>query len=39
MTGNYKVPTLELGDGTLVDVSEAIIEWARTNPKAVGPSE
>jgi len=39
MTGNYKVPTLELEDGTLVDGSKAIIEWARTNPKAVGLSE
>ena len=37
MTGNYKVPTLELDDGTLVDGSEAIIEWAQANAAASVP--
>jgi hypothetical protein len=31
MTGNYKVPTLVLDDGTIVDGSEQIVEWARAN--------
>ena len=34
MTGNYKVPTLVLDDGTVVDESARIIEWARANPRA-----
>jgi hypothetical protein len=33
-TGNYKVPTLELDDGTLVDDSKNIIAWAKANPRA-----
>jgi hypothetical protein len=37
MTGNYKVPTLELDDGRLVDGSEAIIEWAQANAAASVP--
>ena len=32
LTGNYKVPTLVLDDGTVVDTSEAIVEWARAHP-------
>jgi len=32
LTGNYKVPTLVLDDGTAVDGSEMIIAWARENP-------
>jgi glutaredoxin len=32
LTGNYKVPTLVLDDGTTVDGSETIIEWAKANP-------
>jgi hypothetical protein len=32
LTGNYQVPTLELDDGTLVDGSERIIAWAKTDP-------
>ena len=28
LTGNYKVPTLVLDDGTVIDGSESIIEWA-----------
>ena len=31
LTGNYKVPTLILDDGTVVDGSESIVAWARTN--------
>jgi len=34
LTGNLMVPTLELDDGTAVDGSEAIIEWARSHPAA-----
>jgi hypothetical protein len=29
LTGNYKVPTLELDDGTIIDGSQNLIEWAR----------
>ena len=32
LTGNYKVPTMVLDDGTIVDGSEKIIAWARVNP-------
>ena len=32
MTGTYKVPTLELDDGTMVDETANIVEWARANP-------
>jgi hypothetical protein len=32
MTGTYKVPTLELDDGTVVDETVNIIECARVNP-------
>jgi Glutathione S-transferase, N-terminal domain len=28
MTGNYKVPTLVLDDGTIVDESQNIVDWA-----------
>ena len=28
MTGNYKVPTLVLDDGTVIDGSENVIAWA-----------
>jgi Glutathione S-transferase, N-terminal domain len=28
LTGNYKVPTLVLDDGTIVDGSEQIVAWA-----------
>ncbi len=31
MTGNYKVPTLVLDDGTIVDGTANIIEWAQAN--------
>jgi hypothetical protein len=31
LTGNYKVPTLVLDDGTVVDGSERIIRWAQTS--------
>jgi hypothetical protein len=32
LTGNYKVPTLILDDGTIVDNSKNIIAWAKANP-------
>jgi hypothetical protein len=28
LTGNYKVPTLVLDDGTVIDESQRIVEWA-----------
>jgi len=31
MTGNYKVPTLEFDDGTIIDGSGRIIEWAKVH--------
>ena len=31
MTGNYKVPSLVLDDGTIIDGSQNIIDWAGTN--------
>ena len=34
LTGNYKVPTLVLDDGTIVDESQKIGEWAAANPAA-----
>jgi hypothetical protein len=32
LTGNYKVPTLRLDDGTIIDGSENIVAWAAENP-------
>jgi Glutathione S-transferase, N-terminal domain len=32
LTGNYKVPTLVLDDGTVIDDSRKIVAWARANP-------
>lgn len=32
LTGSSKVPTLVLDDGTVVDDSKNIVEWARANP-------
>jgi hypothetical protein len=32
LTGSYKVPTLVLDDGTVVDVSDNIVAWAGENP-------
>jgi Glutathione S-transferase, N-terminal domain len=34
MTGNYKVPTLELDDGTVIDGSENIVDWVHSNEAA-----
>jgi glutathione S-transferase len=28
LTGNYKVPTLVLDDGTVIDESQRIVDWA-----------
>jgi Glutathione S-transferase, N-terminal domain len=32
LTGNYKVPTLVLDEGTVIDESAKITEWAAANP-------
>ncbi len=32
MTGSYKVPTLVLDDGTVIDGSKNIAMWAAANP-------
>jgi hypothetical protein len=32
LTGNYKVPTLLLDDGTIVDGSQQIAAWASAHP-------
>ncbi|HWF32024.1 MAG TPA: glutathione S-transferase N-terminal domain-containing protein [Solirubrobacteraceae bacterium] len=32
LTGNYKVPTLVLEGGTIVDESQEIVAWAAANP-------
>jgi glutathione S-transferase len=37
MTGNYKVPTLVLDDGTVVDESQAIVDWAGAHPAEPQP--
>src|SRR6266487_3263090 len=41
LTGNYKVPTLCLDDGTVIDGSENIMAWAAENPapRATSPIE
>jgi hypothetical protein len=32
ITGNYKVPTLVLDDGSVIDGSHSIVAWAKANP-------
>src|SRR2546422_4189323 len=32
LTGNYKVPTLFLEDGTIIDGTDNIVAWAAANP-------
>jgi hypothetical protein len=32
LTGNRWVPTLQLDDGTVIDGSQEIMDWARANP-------
>jgi hypothetical protein len=32
LTGNYKVPTLVLDDGSVIDESGNIVAWAEQNP-------
>jgi len=32
LTGNYKVPTLVLDDGTIIDESNGIAAWAEAHP-------
>jgi hypothetical protein len=34
LTGNFKVPTLVLDDGSVVDGSDQIADWAKANPAA-----
>jgi len=36
LTGNYKVPTLCLDDGTIIDGSEKIVAWATEHPAPQG---
>jgi hypothetical protein len=38
LTGNRWVPTLVLDDGTVVDGSRTIVEWAAANPAVPSPS-
>jgi hypothetical protein len=37
MTGNYKVPTLVLDDGSIIDESQNIIDWAAAHPASPHP--
>jgi hypothetical protein len=32
LTGNYKVPTLVLDDGTVIDDSQHVVAWTAANP-------
>jgi glutathione S-transferase len=32
LTGNSKVPTLVLDDGTVIDESQNIVDWAQAHP-------
>lgn len=36
LTGNYKVPTLVLDDGTVIDGTENIVQWAATRAESAG---
>src|SRR5436189_1708842 len=36
LTGNYKVPTLVLDDGAVIDESQNIVAWAKANPAQRG---
>jgi len=36
-TGNYQVPTLFLDDGTIIDGSREIAEWASAHPATAQP--
>jgi hypothetical protein len=38
LTGSYKVPTLLLPDGTIMDGTETIVAWAEGNPAVGGSS-
>jgi len=38
LTGNYWVPALVTDDGTVIQDSKKIIEWARTHPAAGVPT-
>jgi hypothetical protein len=39
LTGNYWVPTLVADDGTVIQGSKEIVEWARSNPPAAATPE
>lgn len=36
LTGQEDVPVLEVGDGTVVTGTAAIVEWAQAHPAAAG---
>ena len=38
LTGNSWVPTLELDDGTVIDGSQNIVDWAKAHPAGVATS-
>jgi glutathione S-transferase len=38
LTGNRWVPTLVLDDGTVIDDSRKIVDWAAANPAAAAAS-
>jgi hypothetical protein len=38
LTGNHWVPVLELDDGSAIDGSQAIIEWAASHPAETAPA-
>ena len=38
LTGNYKVPTLFLEDGTIIDDTDNIVAWAAANPIVRSPT-
>jgi hypothetical protein len=39
LTGNYKVPTLVLDDGTVIDESQNIVAWATAQAAVGEPAE
>jgi hypothetical protein len=39
LTGNYWVPALVLEDGTVIQSSSKIIDWARAHPAGAAPAQ
>jgi hypothetical protein len=39
LTGNYWVPVLVLDDGTVIQGSQRIIDWAEAHPAGEGPAQ